>query len=484
MKRIIDYLLAYKKRNISPFHMPGHKRNTSRDYLAKLGADIDFTEIEGLDDLHEPKGIIADSLEGAKRVFGAKDVFYLVNGSTSGNLSGIRALTKAKDKVLVARNSHKSIYNAVEILDLDPVFIYPKITPMGFATSIDPKEVEDKIRKNPEIKAIIITSPTYEGVISDIASIGEIAHKNGISLFVDEAHGAHLGMNLGFEKSAIDLGADLVVKSMHKTLSSLTSTAVLLSNTSKLSREDIQRQVDIFDTSSPSYLLISSLDACICEIEEDGRATFNKWLSLLEEYREKFSSLVSFNLFSDKDIVNNLDIFKYDKSKLLFYLNDEAKEKIGDGKYFKKILLDKKIEVEMASLDYIIAMTGMGETRENLENLYRALKELDREIMSDIGIRKIKSNDKKTIGLFNKRTKKIGINQALNSSYEYKELSKSIGRIAAEYIWAYPPGIPMIIPGEVIDEPLIEEIKKYKEASIDLYDYRGSLKEEVKILID
>lgn len=484
MKRIIDYLLAYKKRGISPFHMPGHKRSTNRDYLEKLGADLDFTEIEGLDDLHQPKGIIADSLNRAKKVFGAKEVFYLVNGSTSGNLSGIRALASEKDKVLMARNSHKSIYHAVELLDLDPVFIYPKTTEMGFATSIDPKEVEYQIRKNPGIKLVIITSPTYEGVISDIESIGEIAHKNGISLFVDEAHGAHLGMDMGFEKSAIDLGADLVVKSMHKTLSSLTSTAVLLSNSNILSREDIQRQVDIFDTSSPSYLLLSSIDACICEIEEDGREIFKNWISLLEEYREKFSKFTSFNLFSNNDIENNLDIFKYDRSKLLFYLNKEVMGNIKNGKDLKNSLLDRKIEVEMASLDYIVAMTGMGESRENFESLYRALNSIDQEVLRNIDGVEIRPCRINKLGQLNKRIRKTGINQALKSSYKYIEISKSIGRIAAEYIWAYPPGIPMIIPGELIDEALIEDIHKYKKASIDLYNFRGRLEDEIKILID
>lgn len=464
MKSILEYLESFNENKIVPMHMPGHKRNINKEYLKELRADLDITEISGADDLHNPTGIIKESLERARKLYGVKDLFYLINGSTSGNLSGIKSLTKRGDHVLVARNSHKSIYNSIELLGLNPTFLYPDfVEGENFLGSIDPLEVKMKLDENKKIKLVIITSPTYEGVISDIKSISEICHERGVKLFVDEAHGAHFGMGYAFQKSATDLGADMCVKSLHKTLSAHTSTSILLNNCEDLSREDIQRQINIFETTSPSYLLIASIDSLILDLIENGKNSFNDWKDMCNEFKEELKDLKYLTCIDfGEDKYKN--VFDYDITRFVI----STKDTNISGIKLSSMLLDRNIELEMSSLKYAIAMTGMGETRENLRLFKDALYDIDKNIKEE------KSNNNFDRMIYEDFKRALPVWKACDSNKEFVKIEDSIGRIIGENIWAYPPGIPLITPGEVISESFVEQIRRLKDKNININsDYKG-----------
>lgn len=210
--------------------------------------------------------------ERAATLYGAKYTRFLINGSTCGILAGVRAVTKAGDKVLVARNCHKSVFNAIEICSLTPVYVRPTyFEEYGFYGSVDPKDVEKAFDENGDIKLVVITSPTYEGVISDVQKIADICHAHDAILFVDEAHGAHLGLDKRFEESARQLGADMVVNSLHKTLPSLTQTALLHVLTDRVDMKEIDSNLAVFESSSPSYVLMASIDGCVRFLEDDKK---------------------------------------------------------------------------------------------------------------------------------------------------------------------------------------------------------------------
>ena len=265
---LYDKLKSYKDSGIYPFHMPGHKRN---DILndGLLPYEIDLTEIEGFDNLHNACGCIREIEKKAEKLYRVNRAFLLVNGSTGGILSSIRAMTNFGDKIIVTRNCHKSVYNAIELCGLNPEYILPEYDENnGVFTSVSPHKLEELLRENPDTKLVVITSPTYEGVVSDIKAIADICHKNGAMLFVDEAHGAHFPFSEKFPSEAVRCGADVAVVSLHKTLPSFTQTALLLTDNSELS-DKLQENLSVFETSSPSYILMSAIENCLDYISEN-----------------------------------------------------------------------------------------------------------------------------------------------------------------------------------------------------------------------
>ena len=224
MRYLDQALEAYGKSDVYPFHMPGHKRNPL-PFPEVYG--IDITEIDGFDNLHHAEGILKEAQQRAADLYGSAHCYYLVNGSTCGILASICAAVKKRGRILAARNSHKAVYHALFLSELTAEYLYPAVTECGIQGQITPRQVEDALKKDPETSAVVITSPTYEGVISDIEGIAKVAHVHGIPLIVDSAHGAHLGFGGEFPQNAVRLGADAVIESLHKTLPSFTQTALL-----------------------------------------------------------------------------------------------------------------------------------------------------------------------------------------------------------------------------------------------------------------
>lgn len=460
-------LEEYNKSDYCPMHMPGHKRNTKM-LGTKLPYNIDITEIDGFDDLHHPTEIIKDIQERAKKIFGSKESFILVNGSTCGILAGIRSLIKNEDTILVARNCHKSVYNAIELNNLKPIYISPNIDEYGIAREINPKDIEEELEKNPEIKLVVLTSPTYEGIISNLQEIVKITHNHNVPVLVDEAHGAHIAFMSKNEdaksQEAIKAGADIVIQSLHKTLPALTQTAILHIQGDHVKIENIKRQLAIFETSSPSYILMSSIDECLQILEENGKNLFEKYQENLKKFYLKSLELQKIKIFG-----NNIKNEIYDYGKIVII----TKNTDISGQMLADILRKKyKIEIEMASVNYVIAMTSICDNWNNFERLLNALIEID----SKCNLSKHNLNSGNLENKCNAKINKLDISekdmeicQAIN--YEKAEMvnyKKSEGAISKEYIWVYPPGVPIITPGEKINKKTIKTLEIYSENGIEV----------------
>ena len=280
MRRLYKELENYGKSDFYPFHMPGHKRNKAC-IEGDFPIERDITEIDGFDDLHHSEGILLEAQNALSRMYGTRKSFFSVNGSTAGILTAISASVKKGGQILVARNCHKAVYHAIYLRELVPTYIYPQSdNNLGINGSISVSRVERYLEENPKIEAVLITSPTYDGVVSDVRKIAETAHKHGIPLIVDEAHGAHFRFSDYFPVSATDLGADVVIQSFHKTLPAMTQTAVLHLCRERVSEKLIRRFLGIYETSSPSYILMSSLDACVAKLEKDSGRLFDEFTEL------------------------------------------------------------------------------------------------------------------------------------------------------------------------------------------------------------
>ena len=262
MTTIYDKLLAYGNSDAYPFHMPGHKRQIT-DFVNPF--QIDITEIDGFDNLHHPEGILKEAQERAAALYGSRSTYFLVNGSTCGILSAVSALVRPGGEIILARNCHKASYHACYLGDLVIHSLYPQWEPKwGINGGILPEDVEKLLAEYPKTQAVLLTSPTYDGAVSDIRGIARICHAHRVPLIVDEAHGAHLGFHPYFPESALKLGADVVIQSFHKTLPSLTQTAVLhVGRDAQVDEERIRRFLGIYQSSSPSYIFMAAMDRCV-----------------------------------------------------------------------------------------------------------------------------------------------------------------------------------------------------------------------------
>lgn len=443
-----------------PMHMPGHKRNTAiAPYLKHLGAELDISEIEGFDNLHAPSGIILDSMKKAAKLRGAKRAYYLVNGSTAGILAGICANVTSGDTVICARNCHKSVYNALELLGAKTIFVMPQIhQETGISGSILREDIEKAIKENPCAKLVVLTSPTYEGITSDIKGICESCHKCGVPVLVDAAHGAHLGFFDEFLADSISLGADISVESLHKTLPSLTQTAVMYVNGDLVGCEKIQDKLSVFQSSSPSYLLMASIDGCINLLEEKGQELFEDWNRRLSEFYKKCESLKNLKILSDSG-----EFFGLDKSKIVILAKS--------GEWLMSELRQMGIECEMTAPGYVVAMTGMGDTKEMLSYFARCLLNLDKKA------EKWEKNKKTAVCL---PPKAMEIKIAKEKATEWIDMEESSGRISAGYVYAYPPGVPIVCPGEVISEEIKNLLLKYLAEDKDIL--KNLLENKVKVV--
>lgn len=471
MKYLDDALTSYSRADNYPFHMPGHKR---RELCFPNPYCIDITEIDGFDNLHHAEGILREAQERAADLYGSKRCFYLINGSTCGILAAICAATKKRDKVLIARNSHKSIYHAAELNELSVRYLYPVITETDLQGQITPEQVREAIKKEPDIKAIVITSPTYEGIISDIKGITEAAHDHGIPVIVDEAHGAHLGFGGGFPENAVQQGADAVVMSLHKTLPSFTQTALLHLNSNRIPEEEIARYLGIFETSSPSYLLMSGMDACVRMLWEHGAVLFREYRKRLDSFYRDTADLKKLHVLSISDFTEK-EVFRWDDSKLVIFTGAAGMT----GEELHRILLDTyHIQMEMVSAFYVLGMTSIMDTEEGFARLSAALHEIDS------GVRTADRNifGSFTRSMYVKNGSKMHIYQA--SEYACKEVGfeEAVGQVSAGYVYFYPPGIPVIVPGEIITRELIEYIREYREKHLCIEGISNLPEERIKIV--
>lgn len=461
---LYDKLKEYCNDDYYPFHMPGHKRNI--EYMDMENPYFfDITEIDGFDNLHHANDLLKEAQERAARLYNSEETHFLINGSTAGILSAISACVD-NGILLMARNSHKAVYNAVFLNKIENIYTYPQKTVEKCVNcGLLEEDIKQILDNNKNIQSIMITSPTYDGVVSNVREIAKLAHERGIPLIVDEAHGAHFHFSDYFPQDSIKAGADIVINSVHKTMPALTQTALLHINGKFVNREKIRDYLAIYQTSSPSYVLMSSIDKCIRLMDEKGNELFNEYIIHLDNLRKKINNLKNISIIEK----SNISAYDYDKSKIVI----STRENIISGKELYDILLKKyHLQMEMCSNEYCIAMTSVMDTDEGYERLYNALHEIDEEISKNIFDKKgsiLKKKEAYEISKYDLINEKVmEIWQAKKCDKERILLEKSIGKISAEYIYLYPPGIPLLTPGEKISDMLIQKIKEYKMKKLNI----------------
>ena len=494
MATIYEKLKAYSDSDYYGFHMPGHKRKMHMSWDVDPYS-VDITEIEGFDDLHHAEGILKEAQERAARIYHADETHFLVNGSTVGILSAIAGVTNKGDQILVARNCHKSVYHAIYMNELQPVYIYPEFdSELQLNIEISAEDVRRALDRYPQIRAVMIVSPTYDGVVSDVAEIAKAAHEKGLPLIVDEAHGAHFGFHPYFPENANQKGADIVIHSVHKTLPAFTQTALLHMNGNLVNREKVRRYLHMLQSSSPSYILMAGIDQCMEMLEYHRAEVFEPYVKRLKKCRAELKKCENIRLAETE---------LYDKSKLVLSVAGLAKagDMVGAKNTYAEsateetvhadnagatglelqeaLLKGYHLQMEMAAGTYVIAMTSVGDTDEGMERLVKAIRELDKQYKN------LQSNYKEKncsieAGRLPQAEVVYSSAQIMSMKDEGKEgfrrisLLESEGYISAEYAYLYPPGIPLLVPGERITAQIVEHFRWYMERT---YEIQGIARE-------
>ncbi len=469
---LLEKLKKYGETDRYPFHMPGHKRQ------CELGItffpnpfSVDITEIDGFDNLHHAEGILKASMERAAGIYGTDQSWYLVNGSTCGILSAICGLTRPGDRILMARNSHKAAYHAVMLHRLEPVFLYPEELEeeggrMGILGGISPEQVKQKLEEEPGISAVFLTSPTYEGIVSDIRAIARLAHAYGIPLIVDEAHGAHFPFGESwFPASAVDCGADVVIQSLHKTLPSLTQTAILHLKSVLVKPKQLERYLSVFQSSSPSYVFLASMENCVSYMAGEGRQRMEEYGKRLSRWMTEAKTLRNLRLLDDR-ICGRNSVWGRDPSKLVVLPPGGD----FDGVWLEKMLREEyHLEAEMVCSRYVILMTSLMDTEEGLSRLLHALRELDLccGLAGETGAETaamsvpMAQKGKTYISTWLKETVlKMAPADAWNSDSRMISLEEAKGHVCSGFVTIYPPGVPMLVPGEELTAEAIQLIEE------------------------
>ena len=495
---LFEKLKEYGKKGAYPFHMPGHKRNGA------LGGDIfpfslDITEITGFDNLHCPTGVILKAQERAARIYGTKESFFSVNGSTGCILAAVSAAFSKGDRVLVARNCHKSVYHALCLRELEPVFVYPrvyfekrgggrnsdeeencpgsemragsgKVRRGGLFGGIAPDDVEEILCGEEGIKGMILTSPTYDGIVSDLRRIGELLHERDLPLLVDEAHGAHFVFSDYFPESAVSCGADLVIHSVHKTLPALTQTALLHRCSERVESRKIRRFLSIYQSSSPSYVLMASLDACMALLEKEGEGLFTAFTERLEKTRERLGRNERLVLLEPEKRAGNA-VYDFDRSRILI---GTGKTPMSGHRLFALLRDDYGLELEMEAPDYVLALSSAGDTEEGFRKLIEAVADLDGRLKE--------TEIRGTACVPGLNEQVFPMHEALEMDSVPCPLEACEGRISGEFVFLYPPGIPLVVPGERISGNLAEELIRYRREGYPLQGLQDLTAQNIQVL--
>ncbi|SEG30662.1 Arginine/lysine/ornithine decarboxylase [Butyrivibrio sp. Su6] len=464
MPDLYQELINLAESDMYPLHMPGHKRNELSTPM-KGAFRCDITEIDGYDNLHDESGIILKAEERANKLYGAGKTYFLVNGSTSGVLSAVSAAVSKNGKILAARGSHKSFYHAVYLRNLNVKYLpYKQIEGLNIPDSFNADDVEQFL--DDEVEAVFITSPTYEGICSDVRGIAQICHRRGIPLIVDAAHGAHFGLGpqnntvsdnessnteyTAVPENAISQGADIVIHSVHKTLPSMTQTALIHVSGDLIDRARLKRFLRIYQSSSPSYVLMSSIDLCIKEMEENGNSYIENLLKFRNRIQRETSDCKVLKVIG-KNVID-------DPSKVLVSVQDSTMT----GEQLYDILREEYgLQLEMAGENTVLAIITGWDKEDGINRFINALTEIDK------GLSVVKDN-RVSHKISFIPPQKMNICDAWDADSEFVSFSDAENRIAAEFVNLYPPGIPIIVPGEVYTKEIIDTVRSYLDQGLNV----------------
>lgn len=468
---LVDALKNFDKISPAYFCIPSHHRGkgASSSFTEVFGKTVlkyDLTETPLTDDLHEADGAIKEAEILASELFGSDRTFFLVNGTTCANEAMIISSVCEGEKILVARNCHKSVLMGLIISGASPVYIEPEISGV-FSTfgSISPEKVELAFKNHPDIKAFILTSPTYYGIGSDLQKIADICHSHGALLLVDEAHGSHFAFSDKLPKTALSCGADMVSQSTHKTLNSMTQSSMLHVKGSLVDISKVDAALKIVQSTSPSYILMASLDAARQNAALNGRTAVCSMLDIASYIR---SALSSIDGVSCPENVDGNEVFSFDKTRIVFSVKGMS------GFYLSEILFEKyNICCEMADNYNVVSIIGSSDSYEDADRLINAVK----ETAATVNTGKIKEFSLPPMPPMAMTPRKAFFAKSTRTNFK-----DSVGKVSAEMIAPYPPGIPVIYPGEFITEEIYEFISEAIKDGRHIHGFSDKSMETIKII--
>lgn len=457
---IYEALVKLRKKRIVPFDVPGHKRGRGNPELVELLGEkcvgIDVNSMKPLDNLGHPISIIRDAEELAAEAFGASHAFLMIGGTTSSVQTMILSTCKAGDKIILPRNVHKSAINALVLCGAIPIYIEMSVDPkIGIALGLENDRVVQAIKDHPDAKAILINNPTYYGICSDLKGLTEMAHEAGMMVLVDEAHGAHLHFTDKLPISAMDAGADMAAVSMHKSGGSLTQSSLLLIG-EQMNPEYVRQIINLTQSTSASYLLMSSLDISRRNLALRGKESFEKVIELSEYARREINAIGGYYAYS-KELIDGVSVCDFDVTKLSVYTQG-----IGlTGIEVYDLLRDEyDIQIEFGDIGNILAYISIGDRIQDIERLVGALAD----------IKRLYSRDGKDLiaGEYIQPELVLSPQEAFYSERRSLTLDESVGQVCGEFVMCYPPGIPILAPGERITREIVDYIQFAKERGCSL----------------
>ncbi len=473
---IYEALREYRENRIVSFDVPGHKQGKGNpeltEFLGKSCMSVDVNSMKPLDNLCHPVSVIKQAEELMADAFGASHAFFMVNGTSSAVQAMIMSVCKRGDKIIMPRNVHRSSINALIVCGAVPVYVNPGVNKqLGIPLGMSVDSVKEAIQKNPDAKAIIVNNPTYYGVCSNLREIVKIAHKAGMKVLVDEAHGTHFYFGDYMPLSAMSVGADMSSVSMHKTGGSLTQSSALLLG-KNVSEGYVRQIINLTQTTSASYLLLSSLDISRKNLALNGKEIFQKVTSLVGYGISEINKIGGLYAFS-RELINGDDIFDFDPTKISVHTRD-----IGlAGIEVYDILRDKyNIQIEFGDIGNILAIVSVGDRILNIERLISALSEIKRRYSKDpAGMLEHEYIEPVVV---------CSPQEAFYSDKKQVPLDLALGKVCAEFVMCYPPGIPILAPGELVTKEALEHIKYAKVKGCNLTGAEDMNTEKLNILTD
>jgi arginine/lysine/ornithine decarboxylase len=452
---IYEALKKFKRERVVPFDVPGHKHGKANseltEFLGQKCMSVDVNSMKPLDNLCHPVSVIKEAEELAADAFGAANAFFMVGGTTSAVQTMIIATCKEGDKIIMPRNVHRSAINALILTGAVPIYVNPDSSKrLGIALGMSVCDVEKAIRENPDAKAVLVNNPTYYGICSDIKKITELAHANGMKVLADEAHGTHFYFDDNLPTSAMEAGADMAAVSMHKSGGSLTQSSILLLG-KNVNSNYVRQIINLTQTTSGSYLLLSSLDMSRKNLALNGKEIFERVRSLAKYARDEINKIGDYYAYC-KEIVNGDSIYDFDVTKLSVNTFDVG---LAGIEVYDLLRDEYDIQIEFGDIGNILAYISVGDREREIERLVSALSEIRRRFK------------KEKTGMFDHEyinpIVQMSPKQAFYGDKESLPIGETVGRICSEFVMCYPPGIPILAPGEKITDEILEYIKYAKE---------------------
>nr|WP_207719584.1 aminotransferase class I/II-fold pyridoxal phosphate-dependent enzyme [Clostridium cadaveris] len=474
----MDALIEYVNRETIPFHVPGHKKGIGIDEEFKkfMGLNpfkIDVTVFKLVDSLHHPTGPIKKAQELAADAYGSDAAFFSIHGTSGAIQAMIMSVVNEGDTIIIPRNVHKSVTAGIILSGAKPVYMQPELDKkLGIAHGVTPDTVRNTLKEHPEAKAVLIINPTYYGVATDIKSIADIVHSHNIPLIVDEAHGPHLGFNQNLPISAMEAGADICAQSTHKIIGALTQCSLLQVKSKYIDINRVHQILSLLQTTSPSYILMASLDCARRQIALNGTELLDKAIELSNYVRKEINKIPGFYCFGD-EILNTPGVFALDPTKITITCRD-----LGITGYDLDMILSNKyhIQMELSDLYSVLAVGSFGDTKDAMDKLINALKEISDEFLG-------KSDSKPDfLDIPNIPELKLIPRAAFNSDKISLPLKESINHISSEFLMAYPPGIPVLCPGEIITKEIIDYVEDLKRVGLYVQGTEDPSVENIKVV--